>query len=903
MCKILLKNKIMSKADRLIDQVALMLQSLTEPPTEEVLRGVIDFIVKAYERVPTPDVSGPFTDNELEQALQTLMARFTTRMSAGTFFQAEDWRPWLAGRQGDINWYYWERYKKHLLTAKGFPIPVVNVLNDITGKILDRLEDPLKDGQWERRGLVVGHVQSGKTANYTGLICKAADAGYQVIIVLAGLLNSLRNQTQERLDTDFMGWCTQRNIFQGASQFDSSRSPRRPFSLTTSREDFKKSNASKAMPLAGMKEPIILVLKKNKSTLENLYKWLTSQNRHDLANYSMLMIDDEADHASVNTNKEDRDPTAINNAIRELLSIFKRSSFVGYTATPFANIFIDPENEDEMKNGEQYKDLFPRNFILSLDPPSNYFGPHRIFAEESDIDCIRFIDDNEDHIPIKHKKDFIPVSLPPSLLNSIDCFILAKAIRLLRGHTGKNHSMMINVTWLNNVQENIKGLVLARITEIRSAIGNFSSLSPDKALQNSHIKRMRQVWLNEYHCCGFEWAKIQSTLKASVDPIEVLGIYSGGDSLDYSKTQYPLGRTVLAVGGHSLSRGLTLEGLVISYFLRNSIMYDTLMQMGRWFGYRDGYEDVCRIFMTDDAFAWYSYIADATEELRRDFRAMERANLTPMDFGLRVRSHPTALIVTARNKMRASRDIPVNISLEGRLAETSVILAKNEIIEANKCVLLKAIKKSQEHTEAEKDNLGWLWRGIPQAVVCNAIEGFQNHPECMLTYAEPLVEYLVWLKTKGIEGCDILLRSVNRGDANEEVCGLPIKCPSRTAASFSDSKIEFSKRRVASKGDESAGLSREQKVSISRMFDGDNLPDREYRKYRMEAGMPPLFMINFVNVSNKQGTEKKIVPCFGISFPGDSCCARGPEKLVQYRVNTVWWERNFSFEEDEEDEE
>lgn len=554
----------MSKVDRLIEQVALRLEGLTEPPTEEALHGLIDFFVRSYELMPTPEVTGGFTSDELEQALQTLMARFTTRMSSGTFFQAEDWMPWLAGRQGDINWYYWERYRKHLLTAKGFPNPVVWALNDITNKILDRLEDPLKEGRWERRGLVVGHVQSGKTANYTGLICKAADSGYQVIIVLAGLMNSLRDQTQERLDADFMGWCTQRNIFHGASQFDSSGTPRRPFSLTTSSEDFKKTNASKAMPLAGMKEPIILVLKKNKSTLDNLYKWLTSQNRHDLANYSMLMIDDEADHASVNTNKEDKDPTAINYAIRKLLSIFNRSSFVGYTATPFANIFIDPENEDEMLNGDLYKDLFPRDFILSLDPPSNYFGPQRIFADEPGLDCIRYIDDNEDYLPIKHKKDYVPLSLPPSLLKSIDCFILAKAIRLSRGHNNKNHSMMVNASWLNNVQKVIRGLVADRIIEIRSAIGNFSALPPVEALKNSHIARLYEVWNEEYYDSGCKWVEIQAALKSSVDTVEVLGIYSGGDVLDYNKAQYPLGRTVLAVGGHSLSRGLTLEGLMVS---------------------------------------------------------------------------------------------------------------------------------------------------------------------------------------------------------------------------------------------------------------------------------------------------------------------------------------------------
>lgn len=672
----------MPNIEKLIDNVALVLENI-DPPTEDALFG----IVKAQASV-LKILGETFSDQEIVQSVRALQSRFVHRMPMGALFESEEYRPWLHERQGDIDWYYWERYRKHLAVTKGFSPYVISTLSDTTYKILDRLENPLKEGKWARRGMVVGHVQSGKTANYTGLVCRAADAGYKVIIVLAGVLSSLRNQTQERLDSDFAGFCTRMREFIGASRFGAEM--RRPVCLTSSRADFTVGGANNvAMGLEAINEPMLFVLKKNKSILENLHNWLSEHNRHNLRRFSMLLIDDEADHASINTNNDSSDPTSINKAIRNLLSLFDRSSFVGYTATPFANIFIDPESEDEMLNGEVYGDLFPRDFILSLDPPDNYVGPHRLFTDDADIDCIRTVDDNEDYLPVKHRIDFKPETLPDSLVKAINCFVLARAIRLLRGQEGKHHSMMINVSRFRSVQNLLKGIVSEHVRMMRQALGNYGALDAEHALRNGVIQGLHLTWEEEkYAATGYTWKEIQGVLKKSVDPIEVISVNSGSqDILDYSPQQYPNGRSVIAVGGMGLSRGLTLEGLMVSYFLRNSIMYDTLMQMGRWFGYRDGYADVCRIFMTDAAAGWYAHIAESTEELRNDFRSMEKAKLTPKEFGLRVRSHPTALIVTARNKMRSGRNIPVNISLEGRLAETSLVYSDPEHLAYNMDVL------------------------------------------------------------------------------------------------------------------------------------------------------------------------------------------------------------------------
>lgn len=885
----------MSDIDKLIDAVALILES-KEPPTDDALAAII----KAQSAVIQLTETEPYTEDQIQEVVQKLKARFVHQMKIGTFFEAEDYKPWLENRQGDIEWYYWERYRKHLLTSKGFPPKVVSALDETTHKILDRIEDPSKEGDWNRRGLVVGHVQSGKTANYAGLICRAADAGYQVIIVLAGLLNSLRNQTQERLDADFMGWCTRLKDYVGASKFGISR---RPICFTTSIEDFNSNTAKTiAMNLNAVKEPVVFVLKKNKSTLENLHTWLQQGNKHNLRDYSMLLIDDEADHASINTNKKDKDPTAINKAIRDLLSIFSRSSFVGYTATPFANIFIDPENEDEMKNGEIYKDLFPRDFILSLDPPDNYIGPRRLLTSDADLDCIREIDDNEDLLPIRHKKDFEPETLPNSLNRALESFVLAKAIRLLRGQTGKHYSMMINASRFTRVQKLLKGLIKDRIDQMRQAIGNYASLDAAEALKNKEIRRLHDTWQTEYQDAGFDWEQVQQILKKSIDPAVVITVNSdSSDVLDYSSKNYPNGRTLIAVGGLGLSRGLTLEGLLVSYFLRNSIMYDTLMQMGRWFGYRDGFADVCRIYMTGEAASWYSHIADATEELREDFRAMEKLRLTPLEFGLRVRSHPTSLIVTARNKMRNATNVPHRIALEGRLVETIALPVDESLRKENNEQLKSILGKIQESqtTTYKRIKQGHFWDFVSFGDVISFIEGFHSHPHSFYTfYSKALIDYLEIISNEH-EGCTVLLKTLapkNDDGPLPLIPNLKGRIQDRVNnAEITSSMILFKKSRLRDPDDEKAGLTEAEILKLKKEFGGKRISPNAYRAVE---GRKPLLILYISKISD----PIKQVVGFGLSFPG-SATSKKPKALVEYMVAPSYWNKNYGNNQEEDDEE
>lgn len=378
----------------------------------------------------------PILDSEFERLMRRLYARFTIRMNMGIALVDHGHVPWLSARKPDIDPFYWSRFEVWL-KRKSWPPLVVSTLDRVSDEILDLIGNPIRPAPWARRGLVVGDVQSGKTASYTALACKAADAGYRLIVLLTGTLENLRRQTQERLDEGFVGLDSSeflqqqgrgRNRTVGVGLIDS----RRTAGVFTSRsKDFNKTllNAL-GFRLDIFNEPVLVVIKKNKRILRNLEQWLRGYNadHNGKIDAPLLLIDDEADFASINTNAQDSDPTSINEAIRSVLQLFTRSSYIGFTATPFANIFVDPETEDEMLG----HDLFPRDFIYCLDPPSNYMGPLAIFDEETGFDMLRIIEDADLSFPPRHKSTHVVDSLPGSLREAVLSFIIATSIRDLR---------------------------------------------------------------------------------------------------------------------------------------------------------------------------------------------------------------------------------------------------------------------------------------------------------------------------------------------------------------------------------------------------------------------------------------------------------------------------------------
>jgi hypothetical protein len=846
------------------------------------------------------------SDDQITKIVKMIETRLAINMPLGVIF-AKDYHPWLDDQRENIDWYYWNRYKR-LLKKKGFPPKVVTSIDSITNKITDHLENPQKEGAWDRRGLVVGHVQSGKTANYIGVITKAADTGYRVIIVLAGLLNSLRSQTQGRIDEGFTGVDSSRQLEQvplhqrkiGVGHFDQNQIP---ITFTTVNHDFSSQIARQiGAGIGNFTTPIVLIIKKHKRILENLITWLQNNN-YNFEQFPFLLIDDEADHASINTNQPDADATAINTKIRELLNVFPRSSYLGYTATPFANVFIESESENE-NIGD---DLFPRDFILSLDPPDNYVGPSKIFNEkESECDMIREIDDVEDIIPMKHRSYFEPTALPESLKEAIRIFILAKAIRILRNQKNRHNSMLINVSRFTKVQTAVKILVLEYIEELRNSIGNHSGLTSLRALEDRMMREIHDSWKKEFSELSFEWDQIQSILATSVSPIGVIEVNSSRNSetLSYDSKDYPNGRNVIAVGGLSLSRGLTLEGLTVSYFYRNSKMYDTLMQMGRWFGYRSHYEDVCRVYMPDETISWYSYISSVIDELRGEFKRMEKADLTPKDFGLCVRSHPESLIVTARNKMRSGMRIPRQISLFGRGIETSVLSTNDRIINDNKSaanLLISRAAKSSKIEPFPSKNL--LFKSVDQKTISDFIRAYENHPASYLTESVPVLDYISKISGTHPKWDVLLISSSDKKSQNriiENVGEYEIRSLYRTVHTKINQTVSSDKRRFGSASWEKAGFTSTQLENARTMYgkDGD-IPGRIFRAVRTV----PLLMIYLLDCylkNDKNSITPDGIIAWAISFPGEAGKGR-PETLVEYIVNTVWWNNEYGSTIDEED--
>ena len=576
--------------------------------------------------------AGPFslTGEQQDTIIRQLEGLFTTTQSLGSSVRS-DYKPWLNKRRVSIDFFYWNRLNNFYMSGGQLPPSVVSVLDNVTDEVLDYCGDPADQGSWGRRGMVMGHVQSGKTTNYAALICKAADAGYKVIILLAGITNSLRAQTQERLDETFIGKVSVFNpTVQTELPITSFGTGRFPAYGTSRDNDFSKTAASTyGVTLAALKEPIIFVTKKNKSTLERLRDWLKDQNRGAIITEPLLLIDDEADNASINTSADPEKATAINRAIRETLALFQRSSYVGYTATPFANIFIDPATADDMLKD----DLFPRNFIKALDPPSNYVGASRVFAADGGLtsSMVRVVRDYQDVLPLKHKRDHDLFLLPSSMKEAIRVFLMTRAIRWLRGQANSHCSMMINASRFNDVQDGINGLVYSYLVDVRNSVAVNGGL-PVSRISDENVRDLSEDFRREFGGAGCSFGQVLKVLSEAISTVSVVTVNMRGGTLDYSRRKDG-GLHVIAIGGLALSRGLTLEGLTVSYILRNTAASDTLMQMARWFGYRPDYEDICRVYLPESSLDHYEYIEGSDRGAPR--RSQENGKPQPDARGLR----------------------------------------------------------------------------------------------------------------------------------------------------------------------------------------------------------------------------------------------------------------------------
>ena len=882
-----------------------------ELATRDRIREHIGRLRAAY-----PDV----TDQNAEELARWFEAVHGVAMMDGAALQEQGFEPWLEDAKQRIDPYYWERYRQ-LLVKRDLSAQVLATLDSDTDRTLGFLENPAKDGQWDRRGMVMGHVQSGKTANYTGLVCKAADAGYKVIIIIAGIHNNLRNQTQRRIDEGFIGLDSTgrmrgaipaRNPV-GVGLFDSLRQPN---SFTTSLRDFNKTTANSVnVPLQNLVEPVVFVIKKNYNTLQNLIEWLSTKNAQrgtSTVRDPMLLIDDEADNASINIRRDQEEISKINGQIRKLLALFDRSCYIGYTATPFANIFIDPDSVDAMLG----HDLFPRDFIVSLNPPDNYFGATRVFVEDSDR-IVHTIDDHTDLLPLKHRIDLPVTGLPETLKNAVRVFIVARTIRLARGQVGEHNSMLVNVSRFMNVQKQVRNEIHLLIERIRNCVRVNAARSLVEAIRDPEIAALRQAFRDHYEgASGTSWEDLQKLLHESVSPVTVVEVNSrSAGSLDYLDHERA-GLNVIAVGGLSLSRGLTLEGLMVSYFLRNSMMYDTLLQMGRWFGYRPGYEDLCRVWMPDEAQGWYAHITDSIEELRDELARMQSVNATPRDFGLRVRSHPDTLIVTARNKMGSGQELRVMIGLANSFVETAILRRDPRSLASNlqAAVALADNLRAKGLPPAKGDRIGGgrLIRNVPMSAIDTFLMAFRNHEGSSKTAIEPIRRYIDARRTDELATWDIFFAGVSSEGASPlslrySSLGFTLVCQRRAEGDRSDTRtlMVTSRQRVSSRGVERTGLTEQEVRHAEEHFNSlqhgakgharTHYPDWIYRKLRSR----PLLVVHLLAIGNEGDDLRYGTPvlAWSISFPSTQL----EERRVEYVVNTTWYQEHYGDEDDDDD--
>ncbi|MDR1896131.1 MAG: Z1 domain-containing protein [Prevotellaceae bacterium] len=870
-----------------------------------------------------------YPDVDAVKLKNDLLSMYSVKIDTFQILEGRERRePWLKDFRANqkSKWEFWTRYAEYLEKQKKFAPSVILQLDELTDKVLDKLFNPQRSEiQIAKKGLVVGQVQSGKTANYTGLICKAADVGFNLIVVLAGIHNNLRSQTQNRIDEGFLGFDTQYERAYTMNKttkigvglipgFENAIAN----SYTTSLE--KGDFTSRATNTAGFNfnapQPILLVVKKNASVLKRLCNWLQTQATNDkITNKSLLIIDDEADNASINTNVKELDPTAINRNICKMISLFNRSAYVGYTATPFANIFI-PQNEE---------DLFPRDFIINIPAPTNYIGPEKVFGtsiipDDTNNDLLPIVFPIKDYdffVPPGHKKDDDKPTfsdIPESLKTAVKCFIVTCAVRIARGQGTKHNSMLIHISryqmWQNHIKELVEDLFNYYKHEIEAGdtaiYEEFRKiLEEDTANYKSYKTVTIEIRQSKFgdidrNLTVHSWEEIKPLLYKAVQKVEIKSINgTSGDCLTYYENE-KTGISVIAIGGDKLSRGLTLEGLSVSYFLRASKMYDTLMQMGRWFGYRPGYVDLCRLFTSEELNEWFRHITIASEELRSDFDYLANINGTPEDYALKVRNSPGQLQITSISKMRYTKQIEV--SWAGRLIETYQLPMDRGTKKKN---LIATDNFISAFGTPEKKGNNYLWRNVSPDDICDYFSKFKVADSLKKVDLDMISAYIQDLVREGeLTSWRVVLmnKKDNAEAAHTFSNGLTVGCFDRNRADDTNWNTYYIRKNhiVGNQKDEFIDLDNElfeaalkRTRQIKKNWEDKDYPAPEIVRQEFRPRTNPLLLIyplnpECANVKGKPaGTityEKTDEPFIGfvISFPGSE-----KQYAISYTVNQI----------------
>lgn len=719
-------------------QILDLLYGIVNKPKMEALSSISqkrDFLTKYLKtNLDFLDLSVDL-DVESEEVQSLISDTFLFVSEPVKCFEEEGFTPWLDAKRSSIEWKFYDRYEKYLLYSKHWDWKTVSSIKSSTDIILDHMADPKGKLYFHKRGLVIGDIQSGKTANYTGLINKALDAGYKIIIILAGLTKDLRNQTQRRIDKETLGFETKFN--QKGTTIGVGKICSLPIEGLTYADDkkdfgdFKKYFNSHTLDKDSM-TPLVAIVKKNKGVLENLASFLKSSQEYCYSNGKLnapvLIIDDEVDQASVDNNdaNELENASAINKGIRTILENLNRYAYVGYTATPFANVFINPDNET---------DLYPRDFILCLQSSDNYCGIKEYFGvdirdeEKTDDmsayyenDLFRKIDDYDDFFGEQERTSkAVSIKLPESLKKAIRSFIIAASVKKSRGIIEHN-SMLIHISQFKNPATTLKPLLVEYLNELYKKL---------KYEYDDEIKVYKEFWENEFMNTSINrlgdsyndsWDKIKThlldTINASINEVKVVN-GDLNDQIDYSATE---SGDHIVIGGSKLSRGLTLDGLIVSYYYRRSKMYDSLLQMGRWFGYRDGWIDLCRVYTTIDILNSFIYSGRALERFKKDIDDMYAQKKNPREVGQKIMYSPN-LIPTSRSKMKHATKAKISFSEEVQ----QIISFAKKYVDYNFHITEEFIKKLGKGEIRSKHKV--VYKNIPVNLVLEYLNNYKDADE------------------------------------------------------------------------------------------------------------------------------------------------------------------------------
>ena len=764
--------------------------------------------------------------------------------------------------------YHWQRLREYLLTQRGRSETVIDSLDVTTNAIVSMLEDPRPGGpsHFQVRGLVVGYVQSGKTANFSAVIAKAYDAGYRIVIVLSGLHNSLRRQTQLRLE-DELGLVRATSRRPGVGLADDDHQITR-LTRPDTLGDFDQGTADASVLSSGART--LLVMKKNASVLRRLDSWLKDRSP---VGPPVLIIDDEADQASINTGgnrtgtaeeeedpgdvldldpsdvdpapdgatagatpsraqlAEESNPSIINGLMRGLLKRMNRAAYIGYTATPFANVLIGHEDTDAEVGG----DLYPNDFILNLPRPPGYVGAERLFGRTAlsgeahgveALDVIREVPEHEARPLLPRRHEPPPTRIPPSLDAALLDFLLATAARDTRTRSRPAASMLIHTSQRTAPQDALAHLVEDRLASLRQQWFYGMDTSDVRARLQKRWSDFSRVSAEMDPDRTLDFADIEPALgRVFKDSLPVMILHShSGQELDYEHN--PDQRAVL-IGGNKLSRGLTLEGLLVSYYVRPANAYDTLLQMGRWFGFRENYVDLTRLYTTTALSDNFRDLATCEEELRQEIRRYEQLGETPADFGPRIRLHP-AMAITGRGRMGSARTVVYDYAM--RLQQTSAFALEDPDWLQHNIEATRRFVSALGWPGDTGRNRGLTWENVGWSSVADFLDDYNTYEGSTRFIAPALRDHITILATQHREltRWTVVIRGLRTTDpalGDEDlgiVGGGRVACISRTRVAGSTTSIGTLVNPVSAggRGDEDLDLTAEDRRAAEEQAQG-----------------------------------------------------------------------------------